>query len=86
MSGLLLAASKATVEGFVGMSSSEHRRNTYVDFLAVVFAFILALVILAFIGKYLWNTVVVELVSVAKPAKSVWHILGLMLLITVLPP
>lgn len=68
------------------MSSSEHRRNTYVDFLAVVFAFILALVILAFIGKYLWNTVVVELVSVAKPAKSVWHILGLMLLITVLPP
>ena len=86
MSGLLLAASKATVEGFIGATSSEHRRNSYVDFLAVVFAFILALVILAFIGKYLWNNVVVDLISVAKPAKSFWQILGLMLLITVLPP
>jgi len=86
MSGILGAASKATVEGFVGATSSEHRRNSYVDFLSVVFAFILSLVILAFIGKYLWNNVVVDLISVAKPAKSFWQILGLMLLISLMTP
>ena len=86
MSGILGAASKATVEGFVGMGSSEHRRDTYVDFLSVVFAFILSLVILAFIGKYLWNNVVVDLISVAKPVKSFWQILGLMLLLSLLNP
>ena len=86
MPGILSAASKATVEGFVGTTSSEHRRNSYVDFLLVVFAFILALVILAFIGKYLWNNVVVDLISVAKPAKSFWQILGLMLLISLMSP
>ena len=86
MPGILSAASKATVEGFVGTTSSEHRRNSYVDFLSVVFAFILALVILAFIGKYLWNNVVVDLISVAKPAKSFWQILGLMIFVSLMSP
>ena len=86
MSGILYAASKATVEGFVGMTSSEHRRDAYVDFLATVFAFILALVILAFIGKYLWNNVVVELFSFAKPARSFWQIIGLAIFISLVHP
>ncbi len=48
--------------------------------LMVMFALIL------FVGKYLWNEVLVSLVSIAKPAKSVWQIFGLAILIALMYP
>lgn len=86
MSGIVNAAAKATVEGFVGMTSSERRRDAYVDFLAAFIGFVVALVLLGFIGKYLWNYVVVDLVSFAKPAKSFWQIIGLMIFVALIRP
>jgi hypothetical protein len=84
MPGIVNAAAKATVEGFVGMTSSERRRDAYVDFLAAFIGFVLALALLGFVGKYLWNYVVVDLVSFAKPAKSFWQIIGLMLFMSLI--
>ena len=83
---LVNAAAKATVEGFVGTMSSEKRRDAYVDFLAVVMSFALSLVILGFVGKYLWNNIVVDLFSFAKPAKSFWQIVGLMIFVSLIRP
>ncbi|NBV77699.1 hypothetical protein EBR66_06065 [bacterium] len=83
---LIHATSKAAVEGFVGMNTAEHRRDTYVNFLATVLAFLIALVILGFIGKYLWNYVIVDLFSFAKPAKSFWQIVGLMFFVSLVHP
>jgi hypothetical protein len=48
-------------------------------------AFVIFLVIL-FVGKYLWNNVLHELVPAIKPAKSVWQILGLAILIMLMNP
>ena len=86
MSGVIGAAAKATVEGFIGTTSSERRRDAYVDFLATIVAFVIALVIIGFIGKYLWNNVVVDLLNIAKPAKSFWQIIGLMIFISLVRP
>ena len=86
MPGIVNAAAKATVEGFVGMTSSERRRDAYVDFLAAFIGFVVALALLGFVGKYLWNYVVVDLVSFAKPAKSFWQIVGLMLFVSLIHP
>ena len=86
MSGIVNAAAKATVEGFVGMESSERRRDAYVDFLSSFIAFVLALVLLGFIGKYLWNCVIVDLFTIVKPAKSFWQIIGLMLFVSLVRP
>jgi hypothetical protein len=83
---LVNAAAKATVEGFVGTFSAEKRRDAYVDFLAVVIGFFIALVILGFVGKYLWNNVIIELFTIAKPAKSFWQIVGLMLFVSLVRP
>lgn len=41
---------------------------------------------LLFVGKWLWNNVLHELVPAVKPAKSVWQILGLALLISLMNP
>ena len=84
--GLINGATRAVVEGMSGSPAAEKSRDTYVELVAMIIAFVITLVILAFIGKYLWNNVVVDLISVAKPAKSFWQILGLMLLISLMSP
>ena len=75
-------ATKAVVEGMSGSPEAEKRKQTYVDLIAVLIAFVLTIVILAVIGQPLWNNVVVDLISVAKPAKSVWQILGLFIFVS----
>jgi predicted small integral membrane protein len=84
--GLLTTACRAGVEGFVGLNSSEKRRDAYVDFVSFIIAFFIAIVILGFIGKWLWNAVVVDLFSFAKPARSFWQIIGLMFFLSLIHP
>jgi len=56
-----------------------------VALVSVLTAFVIFVVIL-FVGKYLWNNVLHELVPAIKPAKSVWQILGLAILISLMHP
>ena len=56
-------AARAAVEGFLDTGNAEKRRNAYADFVAIVLTYILGLVILSFIGKLLWNGVIVDLVK-----------------------
>jgi len=53
-----------------------------VSFLTLLVVFILILLV----GKYLWNIVLVELFPFVKPAKSIWQILGLSILISLIAP
>ena len=46
---------------------------------------ILATLVL-FVGKFLWNNILHELVPAVKPAKSVFQILGLAILISLMAP
>ena len=84
---VLGGACRAAVEGFT-MNSEDpsKRRAVFTDLLSVLLAFILALVILGFVGKLLWNNVIVELFSIARPAKSFWQILGLMIFVSLINP
>jgi hypothetical protein len=86
MTGVVGGACRAAVEGFVGTQSNEKRRDAYVDFFSAVLAFLFALVILGFIGKWLWNSVVVDLFAFAKPARSFWQIVGLMVFLSLVSP
>lgn len=86
MPSLISGACRAAVEGFVGTQSSEKRRDAYVDFVTVIVAFVVALIIIGFVGKLLWNNVVVDLFNFVKPARSVWQIIGLMFLLALLMP
>jgi hypothetical protein len=84
---LLGSACKAAVEGFTsGNADPAKRKQVYTDVLAALLAFVLALVILGFVGKLLWNNVIIELFSFAKPARSFWQILGLMIFVSLVNP
>jgi hypothetical protein len=58
-------------------SSKMDTQASYVGLTAALLAFITSMLIIAFIGKLLWNTVVLDLFTIAKPARSVWQIIGL---------
>ncbi len=57
-------------------------RAALVSFMTMIIMFVLVLLV----GKWLWNTVLVSLVTFVKPAKSVWQILGLAVLLALLCP
>jgi|APCry1669189534_1035231.scaffolds.fasta_scaffold06666_5 hypothetical protein len=79
--GLNLVVSQTeTFENPNGQASPA--RMAFVTFLTVL----LVLAALLFFGKFLWNSVLHELVPAIKPVKSVWQILGIALLLSLLNP
>ena len=74
----------AGVECMTDLSgSSSHRQETYKNLVASLLAFVIAILILSFVGKYLWNSSVAELFTFARPVTSVWQIISLMLLMAI---
>ena len=51
---------------------------------ATLIATIIVMVSVVFLGKYLWNTVLVDLVPGVKKATSAWQILGMYVLLNLL--
>ena len=78
LQGLCLAG----VECMTDMSGS-NRQETYKNLVASLLAFVIAILILSFVGKYLWNASVAELFTFARPVQSVWQIIALMLLMSI---
>ena len=59
-------------------------RNSSNNVLVSLVSYVLVLVLLLTLGEYLWNNVLVKLVSVVKPVKSIWQLLGLQVLLSLL--
>jgi hypothetical protein len=79
------SACRAAVEGFAD-TAPNMKREVYANSISALLAFLFAFFLLAFVGKILWNNIVVELFSFAKPAKSFWQIIGLMIFLTLVRP
>ncbi len=76
---------RAGVEGMTDMSGSgSSRHEIYKDLIASILSLIIAVLIVAFVGKWLWNTTVAELFTFVRPVRSVWQIIGLMLFISLI--
>ena len=73
---------RAGVEGMTDMSGSAERRDLYKELIASILALIISIVIIAFIGKWLWNTSVAELFTFVRPVRSIWQLIGLMIFIS----
>ena len=84
-SGLVHSAMRSVVEGWADVPAVR-KREVYTDTLAVLLSFVLAAVLLAFVGKLLWNSVIIDLFEFAKPARSFWQILGLMVFVSLVRP
>lgn len=83
---LLTHASRSVVQGFANPADSKEARESTSEFLVVLLAFFISIVVLSLIGTLLWNNVVVDLFSFARPAKSFWQILGLFVFVALIRP
>jgi hypothetical protein len=76
---------RACVEGMTDVSGSHAgRREIYKEVVAQLLALVIAILIVAFVGKWLWNNSVAELFTFARPVRSVWQIIALMLFINLI--
>jgi hypothetical protein len=83
---LLTGAIRPVVSGFTNHADSKEARESTSEFLVMLIAFFVSLVVLSLIGQLLWNNVVVDLFTIAKPAKSVFQILGLFIFVALIRP
>jgi hypothetical protein len=79
--GMTPFARTETFESESGVGRSP-ARAAIVSLITVLIVFSIIL----FVGKYLWNNVLHELVPAIKPAKSIFQILGLAILISLMSP
>ena len=88
MSAIVNASMRALLEGFTNPSGSEVHRQApiYAEAIAAILTFFISIVIVSFIGLWLWNYSVVPLFEFARPAKSIFQILGLMVFLALVHP
>ena len=59
-------------------------QKSYKGIVVQLVALLVSIVVVAFVGKYLWNASVSELFTFARPVQSVWQIIAFMLLLSLL--
>lgn len=64
--------------------SSNNRRELYKGLVASILSLILSIVIVAFIGKWLWNSTIAELFTFVRPVRSAWQIIGLLIFVSLM--
>jgi len=79
-------ASRAVVESMTSSMNPEVRRDAYVEVAAAILALVISITVIAFAGQWLWNNVVVELFSFAKPSRSIWMLIGLKFFVLLIAP
>ena len=80
---MLQALCRAGLECMTDMpGSSSNRHESYKSVVAAILSLVIAIVVISFVGKYLWNVSVAELFTFARPVQSVWQIIALMLLLS----
>jgi hypothetical protein len=78
---VLQSLCQAGVESFADASGSG-KYKMYKELVATILSLVIAIIIIAMVGKFLWNTTVVELFTFVRPVRSEWQIIGLLLLIS----
>ena len=88
MNSVVSATMRALVEGFSNPSVAQSNKTdpVYAEAIAAIFSLVISILIVSLIGLWLWNYSVVPLFEFARPAKSVFQILGLMLFVSFVHP
>ena len=79
------AAAAAIIDGFTDLSGSDSKRKQmYLEIISGILGFLIGVLILSLVGKWLWNNVIVDLFSFAKPARTIWQVLGLAIFVSLI--
>ena len=74
---MLTQCTRALVESMTTSGNSEVRRDAYAAVTSSILAVVASIFLIAFLGQWLWNNVIIELFTFAKPSRSIWMLIGL---------
>lgn len=80
----LQRACYAVIDGFTDSGSDSKRKEALIEVVASATSFFIAVLLISLFGKWLWNTVIVDLFTVVRPIKDVWQVLGLMIFLSLI--
>ena len=66
----------------VSTPDGPEQRLGYKDIVASILSLMLAIFIIAFVGRAIWNATMPQLFTFARPVQSVWQIIGLLILLS----
>jgi hypothetical protein len=85
MGDFLKPMAKVAIDAFTDMSGSDSkRREALMEIIASIVSFLIAVIIISIIGKWIWNNTILDLFTFVKPVRSIWQILGLMIFLTLI--
>lgn len=58
--------------------------GSYKTIIVTIITFIISVLLIALLGKFLWNVSVAQLFTIARPVDSGWQIIALMILLSLL--
>lgn len=71
-------------ENFFGGALKKNLALSNAQTVSLILSVIIVQIILLFAGKYLWNTYLVNAVTIINPIESVWTLLGISVLLKLL--
>ena len=83
---MLFSVAKETFTNILSSKGEGFSNGNDTNYSALILALLLWLAVLLIVAKYLWNGVLVKLVTVVKPATSVFQILALVVLSEIMMP
>ena len=67
----LKSVAYAGVDAFTDMSGSDSkRREAYLEIIASLLSFIIAIIIISFIGKWVWNNIILDLFTIVSQQRA----------------
>jgi hypothetical protein len=82
----LMGMVKDQVEALMNYNEGFEGQNNKGNPLVIAIVLVVFLVLHLMLGKYLWNKALVPLVPAVKPASSVWQVLGVSVLLSIMIP
>ena len=83
---MLTQCTRALVESMTTSGNSEVRRDAYAAVTSSILAVVTSIFLIAFLGQWLWNNVIIELFTFAKPSRSIWMLIGLKFFLVLIMP
>jgi hypothetical protein len=77
---------KSGVEHMMGNKKEPFNNNIHEPTLTQVIVILVWLMIILTIGKYLWNEHAVKCINILSPLKSIWQLLGIIILFDLIHP
>ena len=81
---MFISLCRTAVDSFVGTQENFNGEPRITP--GVMVAVVIWILLILFIAKFLWNEVLCSALTICKPIKTIWYVLGLIVLLEILKP